>query len=857
MPDISRWIVLFSIILLTAGGCKIIHPSGQANLQQPVSGTAQGQVTIKPGGAYTAPKFKRFWLGDQYRDVWETSIQVPVLDFDTKLGGLQIPEELNENTAHVLKVRTAEGRPYILRAILSDPVGDQASLPYGELITSALAEQAGIPHINPELVYIPDVALLGKYRKEFGGILAIFLEDAQGNGSDFANSGFSGYGVQTQGMIRELRDDHDSKIDELAYLKARLFDIWVGDWDRNEEQYLWAGDDERARFKPIPVNRDNAFFRFDGVIPWVSSRKWAQRQFQDFQNDIRDTEGLNLYGLPMDRRFLAGLGKEQWQQVARDLRARFSNEFIYESVQRIPEPAYELVGQEIAEKLIVRRNRLEEFALRYYAALARQVDVVGTDESEYFEILRLPDGGMQVEMYTSHNDGDRGEQIFIRIFNPSETQEVRLFGLGGVDYFRISGTSEKPMNLRIIGGDGEDEITDNSNSRQWRKSTVIYDTQNGNSIVPGPDTRIESTVNNEIVRYDMHAFRYDHLAPVLKIGYNMDDKFYLGGGVVYTRHGFNQYPYASEHRATIAVAPYRSSWQFEYSGDFTDVIQKMGVNLDLTIQFPRLYTNFFGFGNSTVSEERRSYYDVYYYNFRFFPGFTGRSGNSIFKLGPLIQVVNVDRLEGTFLDENTDGLLPDVFRKNVYGGIALSADIRSIESVENPLKGVRWLTNMEWLAQTNNSQSKIGRINSEIRGYYTFEEKVPVTIAARLGAASTTGDFQFYQASTIGGTRGYDTQGNVRGYYRDRFTGRSSIFQNLEVRASVLRISEFYIPFELGVLAHFDSGRVWSEVQEDNNWHSSWGGGLYFRPFEGVAATLVYTHSTENDVLNFNLGFMF
>ncbi|MCA6073644.1 hypothetical protein [Fulvivirga sedimenti] len=876
MPLTNRWIV-FILFILTGAGCKVIRPSHNESVKQPVLDRKADQVIVKPGSMYQAGKFKRFWLGDHYRDVWDTPVQVPVLNFEQKLGGLEILEEGGGQQTLSLKVKAADGKFYALRSIQKDPsptlplplqysfaddvVQDQisASMPYSALVTARLAEQAGLLHTNPELVYIPDVALLGKYRKDFGGVLALLIEDPDEDWSDYEDFGFTHNAVSTQTMIRELRDDHDSRIDEYLFLKTRLFDIWVGDWDRHEGQFRWGefDIDGGILFKPIPEDRDNAFFNFDGVIPWVANRQWAIRKFQDYQNDIRDIAGLNLNGSPLDRRFLSALGKEEWQQAARELRAQFSNEFIEQSVQLIPEPAYALIGEDIAETLIIRRNRLEEFALRYYLILARKVDLTGTDESELFEILRLPNGGLQVEIFTSDNDGEKGDMILRRIFDPAETEEVRLFGMGGADYFRISGTSEKPMKLRLIGGDGEDSYEDNSNSREWRKTIVIYDTQDGNSIDAGPDARIETTVNNQIVRYDMNAFRHDRIAPTVNLGFNTDDKFFIGGGVVYTRHGFNMYPYQSEHRASFNVAPYRDAWEFNYSGDFVNVIRQMGINIELTAQSPRFYSNFFGYGNSTTVNARKSYYDVYYNNIRLFPGFTGRLGDSFIKLGPVFQVVNVDRRDGTYLSDIAEELPSDVFRKNTYAGIEMRADVRSIKDVHYPRNGIRWLTEMQWLAQTNNNQSEVGRINSEIRGYYTLDKQIPVTFAARLGGASTTGDYQFYQANTIGGNRGYNSQGNVRGYYRDRFSGRSTMYQNLEVRASLLRLPFYYVPFELGVLAHFDSGRVWSDLPEDSDWHSSWGGGLYFRPFGVLVATLVYSHSAENNVVNLNLGFMF
>ena len=51
-----------------------------------------------------------------------------------------------------------------------------------------------------------------------------------------------------------------------AFLKARLFDMMIGDWDRHRRQWRWAKFERRAGWQPIPEDRDTAFSRYEGVI---------------------------------------------------------------------------------------------------------------------------------------------------------------------------------------------------------------------------------------------------------------------------------------------------------------------------------------------------------------------------------------------------------------------------------------------------------------------------------------------------------------------------------------------------------------------------------------------------------------
>ena len=64
---------------------------------------------------------------------------------------------------------------------------------------------------------------------------------------------------------RYAEDDHF--IDQLAFARARLLDLLVGDWDRHEDQWRWAKfkqDDDIKLYRPIPRDRDNVFFWSDG-----------------------------------------------------------------------------------------------------------------------------------------------------------------------------------------------------------------------------------------------------------------------------------------------------------------------------------------------------------------------------------------------------------------------------------------------------------------------------------------------------------------------------------------------------------------------------------------------------------------
>ena len=65
-------------------------------------------------------------------------------------------------------------------------------------------------------------------------------------------------------------------------------------------------------YTAVPEDRDIAFFKGDGVLPFLISRKFAVRNFQNFGKDFGDYKGLNQTALSNDRTFMGGVTREQW-----------------------------------------------------------------------------------------------------------------------------------------------------------------------------------------------------------------------------------------------------------------------------------------------------------------------------------------------------------------------------------------------------------------------------------------------------------------------------------------------------------------------------------------------------------------
>lgn len=879
----NLYTTFLALSFLTVTSCRVTKKEYSLNkdVKQTALVESKDSVTVKAGELYQAGKVKRFFLGDHYRDTWTTPVEVPVIDLDTALKGLEILKKGGGMQTYSLKLKAANGRLYSLRSIQKDPsptlpkplqysfaddiVQDQisASHPYGAFTLPPLGDAVGIYHTNPQLFYIPDSPTLGKYREDFGGVLAMLEEDADEDWSGYEDFGGTENAVSSESVMEDLLADNKNKIDEKNLLRARLFDMWIGDWDRHEGQWRWAeleGEDGKL-YRPIPEDRDNMLFRFDGFIMWFANRKWSMRKFQDFDNaEVRDIIGLNFNARHFDRRFLASLTKEEWIGIAEELQEALTDELIEEAIRLMPKQAFEVKGEYIVSKLKERRPYITSYAERYYKVLARQVDILGSDKNELVEITR-EDSGTTVEMYDASDDGKKKDLLYSRTFDSGETKEIRIYLFGDEDFVKVEGEAKNSPVIRIIGGEEEDKIEDVSTVKGWRHKTVVYDNIEGNEIEAGKETKLELDNTLDVNAYDFKGFTYNYLGPAVFVGYNSDDGVYIGGGVVIKTNGFRKSPYATYQKIVANVAPSNFSWNFRYLGDFVQVIGNYGFNVEANVRAPNFFTNFYGFGNETETtrDANDDFYKVRYSEVAIFPGITFPvKGESTIKLGPVYRYYDVENENDKFINTGVEGISDEVFEGQHYGGAALEADIKTIGNSIAPEKGIRWWTSLQWLTELGTDDNKLSKIASSLSGYYSIEEPTLITFATRIGVASIAGDFRFYQANTLGSNAGLMRPGTIRGYARDRFSGRTSLYQNNEVRVRLARIPFYYLPFAIGVLAHYDQGRVWYDNNDSSEWHSSYGGGIWFNPLGKWVFTTTYSEANGGDShFLLSLGFFF
>ncbi|PSR57416.1 hypothetical protein AHMF7605_22965 [Adhaeribacter arboris] len=829
---------------------------------------------------YQAGKTKQFLLGTHYRREWATPVKMPLLDLQTEQEGL-VPYRLGGGKQTTsLRLRNEAGREFSLRSVNKNPspllptdlrqtlmqdlLQDQISAqhPYGALILPPLADAAGVYHVNPRLVFVPNDPRLGKYQAIFNNQVAILEENPDEDHRNVASLGNAKNLVGTDKVLERKREDNDNTVSEVSFARARLFDMLIGDWDRHEGQWRWIErktEDERV-FEPVPKDRDVVFFKTDGFIPYLLTRKWALRNVQDFGYEFKDYIGLNLTAFTTDRTFLASVTKEQWVAEAEKIKQNVTDAIIQQAIQLWPPEIANLSGPEIAAKLKSRRDRLPQLAADYYTFLSKTVDVVGSDKREKFTVTRLNNDQTQVVVNNIRRDGSLGRQVYDRTFRTNETKEIRLYGLGGDDVFNVSGKVDKGIRVRIIGGSDRDSITDNSVVKGLSRKTMVYDTKAGNFLAFGPETKDETQEYKEVNRYDRTAPQMPYFGPRLPLGFNPDDRFFLGLGFVYRTRKFRREPYAAEHRLQGNYLFASSSYNLHYQADFKRLLGNYDVGVKSYYYGFQPLFNYFGQGNKTQADlNQMKDYRLQFSHFYFSPTIN-KDIFSFLKFGIGPQYDNF-RIDSATSGHQARGLVQTsdesvgVYETNKYLGLRFFLNLEAVSSPLNPYIGIKFLNEVTFNRELRHNQLRYTSLNSQAVFYLTPSFPFQLTWAGRLGASHNFGDYRFFQANTLGGTT------NLRGYNRNRFAGRSTVYANAEARLQLFKFNQYLFPGKFGTLLFYDTGRVFADNDTSQklfkDLHHSYGIGAWVDFFNRAVFSGTYSIGGEARYFNLSYGFFF
>jgi outer membrane protein assembly factor BamA len=215
--------------------------------------------------------------------------------------------------------------------------------------------------------------------------------------------------------------------------------------------------------------------------------------------------------------------------------------------------------------------------------------------------------------------------------------------------------------------------------------------------------------------------------------------------------------------------------------------------------------------------------------------------------------VRVQHSPGRFIDqvdEALEGVAP-LFEPRQFAGLRLGHTFDTRNNDWRPTKGALWRTEYTNLRGINAWSRTVSQLTSEASGYWTPTATPGLTLAGRVGGTLNFGNYEFYQAATLGGLS------NLRGYRRTRFAGENSLYNNLEFRLYLGTLNTLLVSTKVGLVGFHDIGRVWLDGEQSDTWHTGYGGGLWLEPFRRVVLMATYNMSREDRLPVARLGFLF
>ncbi len=825
-------------------------------------------VKVVAAPYYGAGKFKKWLLGANYRQEWMEPVKVKVFDIAKDMGGFKITKKgggmqtrslrLEDKNKKEFALRTVEKFPdatlpeEFRQTVIKDAVVDgiSASYPFAALSIPVMSRAAGVPYAAPKLVYIPDDPRLGYYQKEFANKLALLEEREPLR---------YGENKSTEKVLEKLREDNDDRIDQQLVLRARLLDMFIMDFDRHEDQWRWNTKDtgKGKVYYPLPRDRDQAFFVNMGKVPRFISKPWRMPKFQGFRAKATNINTFNFNARFFDRTFLNSLTQEDWEKQADTIILEMTDSVIEAALKQQPPEVFAFSGPKIIETLKERRKYLKQEAVQYYKFLAKEVEVTGTDKKETFEIKNNDDGSIDVQVYKINDKGQREKILYERKFLPAETKEIRLFGFNNEDSFHITGSDNRKIKMRLLGGEDEDVYINETQST--RKQTVTYDYKGDSDIYKGnfkKDIPEDPSVNI----YNRRNFNYDILQPKKYAAYNRDDGLFIGAGLIYTTHGFKKEPFQTRQEVKGFVSLLTKAWRFRYDLQRTDAIGGTDLLVSADVRAPNYTINYFGKGNNTENkiDDGRG---PQFYRTRFFQtDLSVLLKREIFPdinlfYGPSLQFFSIDSSENrnrVITKPQEIGLdTTNFFKRKTYAGLNAALVIDNRNDLNYPTRGVFWTTKLSVNRGLNSFASNFTQLSSDMSVYISSNTPPRMVVAVRFGTAINFGNYEFFQSQFLSGTE------NLRGYRKYRFAGDKMLYNNVDVRIRLKNYQGYLFTGSYGFVVFHDVGRVWAKDENSGRWHNGYGAGLWVSPANRMVFTGSMMHSNEGWLPLVSLGFQF
>lgn len=853
----------------------------------PVSIKTKETAIYKQDTINEALFFKTVW-GKKYKDVYATNVEANIGMLDSIFGGVSVVGKSGDLNYKALRLRDRDGNEYTMRAlkknaldlvtkipVTTEPQSDEvdvteetdeklkfqdnfdsnfytASHPYAVMTIPIMADAINIFNTEPKLFYIPKQPELGNYNDEFGDALYYVSIEPNKTSEGLETFEYPDDVETTDDILIKLRTRGDIAIDEENYIKSRLFDMLIGDWDRESDHWRWAeyyNRDSLNVFVPIPRNRNEAFSSFEGSLLGVAKTIFgSNRERRVYSDNIQDVRYFNKEGIILDRAILKRSGRSQWTFLAEEIQKKITDSVINNAFSVVPPEVQDETLQEIKETLKARRENLVEIAERYYTYLATLQTIEGSNFNDYFEITRLSDGLTNVKVYPNYK-GEEREATIDRTFKHDDTNEIWIYGLDGQDTFEIKGDDNDLIFVRMIGGQGIDKyrLINGENSK-------VYDHEsNENSVEIKNAGSVRFTDVYDLNVYDYRKQISRSNSVITKGGYNPDDGILTGAEYIYQVNSYQRNPFSQQHSAEANYYFDTSSFDFSYNGEFANIQNDRNLSFSAYFTSPNYTVNYFGYGNETANLDETLGIDHNRVELQTVSGTIGMLRNSNFGSFFKIQL----EFEGITLRSPVNANFNPVANVNIddtsfFGTLEAIYRYRSYDEPLNPAKGMMFDLKLGVTDNLQQTDRLFGHLRTRLGFYNALTKNNKFVLKTNIQAAfNFNNKFEFYQGVKLGANTG------LRGFREERFTGKSSLVGSADVRYSFDRFKIELIPIQVGLYVGADLGKLWVPSQVSDKWHNSYGGGLWINSIGGFNTSFSAFNSVEGTRYSFGLGLSF
>ncbi len=817
----------------------------------------------------------QFLWGKHYKGYYKQEIALRTASLDTLYGGLKPIGLDNEGTTNSLLLKDKNGKEFVMspleknassffkslaykneklknqaeNALSEDFLRDYFTTihPFTPLVIPVLSKAISISSSQPKLYYIPNQNSLGNYNDNFGGHLYFISEKVNSSQKNLAVFDKPSSIIDTDEMLHQIRTDKNHVVDKENYIRARLFDMLIGDWDRQEKNWRWGvhREKEKTVYRPIPLNRDQAFAKYDGAFLWLLKSIPAMGQMHSYSYNHKNSKEFNKQAYALDLALLSDINQKAWEKQAKYIQEHLTNDVINNAFLQLP---YELQDETTTKLKLNLRNRLKKLnqtAQHYQKLLDKKTLVVGTMQNDVFVINRLSGGRTSVVVYNGKKTPEN--IVFEKTFTKKQTKEIWLFGLEGKDEFSMEGKEFSNIKIRLIGGLNQDSyVIENG------KKVKIHDFKSNNILQTDSKTTVLLSNDYETNTYQYKKPDFDEFTGVPLVGFNPDDGIRLGLRFDFTKKGYLGNPFSQKHTADANYYFATGGYEFNYSGIVKRAFSNFDMVIDAQATSSNFVQNFFGFGNTTSNDaDEFDYNRVRIASYKVSPGlvwqktkssgFTGRVNFEAYKVED-----TPDRFISTGIVDNR------VFEYQNFAGVGLAYQFKNYDNPFIPSLGMGFQVLGTWNVNLGDFTRQVPSGEAALNLVYRLTPDAQWILETTLkGKSLFSTAYEFYQAASLGG----DT--DLRGFRDNRFSGKTAAFQGTDLRYAIGQIKNPFAPVNYGAFIGFDYGRVWFPSESNSKWHQSTGFGLWLNSSNVISSTLSYFHSSDGGRIAFGMKFNF